>query len=60
MCIDCVLASSRIADVDLGDEPLPEVVLSHCCHYCGISSSIIVLSSKHDPKTLSLPWFEIF
>jgi hypothetical protein len=29
MCVDCVLASSRIAEVDPGDEPLPEVVLSH-------------------------------
>jgi hypothetical protein len=28
MCIDCVLASPRIAQVDPGDEPLPEVVLS--------------------------------
>jgi hypothetical protein len=28
MCVDCVLASPRIAQVDLGDEPLPEVVLS--------------------------------
>jgi hypothetical protein len=31
MCVDCVLASPRIAQVDLGDEPLPEVVLSQCC-----------------------------
>jgi hypothetical protein len=29
MCVDCVLASSRIGQVDPGDEPLPEVVLSH-------------------------------
>jgi hypothetical protein len=29
MCVNCVLASSRIAQVDLDDEPLPEVVLSH-------------------------------
>jgi hypothetical protein len=29
MCVDCVLASPRIAQVDLGDEPLSEVVLSH-------------------------------
>jgi hypothetical protein len=28
MCIDCILASSRIAQVDPGDGPLPEVVLS--------------------------------
>jgi hypothetical protein len=29
MCVDCVLASLRIAQVDPGDKPLPEVVLSH-------------------------------
>jgi hypothetical protein len=29
MYVDCVLASLRIAQVDPGDEPLPEVVLSH-------------------------------
>jgi uncharacterized membrane protein YgcG len=29
MCVDCVLVSLRIAQVDPGDEPLPEVVLSH-------------------------------
>jgi hypothetical protein len=29
MCVDCVLASPRIAQVDPGDEPLSEVVLSH-------------------------------
>jgi hypothetical protein len=28
MCVDCVLASLRIAQADPGDEPLPEVVLS--------------------------------
>jgi hypothetical protein len=28
MCVDCVLASSRIAQVDPGDEPLSEVVLA--------------------------------
>jgi hypothetical protein len=28
MCVDCVLASLRIAQVDPGDEPLLEVVLS--------------------------------
>jgi hypothetical protein len=32
MCVDCVLASPRIAHVDPGDEPLPEVVLSHHLH----------------------------
>jgi hypothetical protein len=29
MCVDCVLASPRIAQVDPDDEPLPEVALSH-------------------------------
>jgi hypothetical protein len=29
MCVDCVLASPRIAEVDPGDEPLFEVVMSH-------------------------------
>jgi hypothetical protein len=29
MCVDCVLASSRITQVDPSDEPLPKVVLSH-------------------------------
>jgi hypothetical protein len=29
MCVDCVLASPRIAQVDPGNEPLPKVVLSH-------------------------------
>jgi hypothetical protein len=28
MCVDCVLASPRITQVDPGNEPLPEVVLS--------------------------------
>jgi hypothetical protein len=28
MCVDCVLASPRIAQVDPGDEPLSKVVLS--------------------------------
>jgi hypothetical protein len=28
MCVDCVLASPRIAQVDPGNEPLSEVVLS--------------------------------
>jgi hypothetical protein len=37
MCVDCVLASSKIAQVDLGDGLPPEVVLSHrsrrrACH----------------------------
>jgi hypothetical protein len=31
MCVDCVLASSRIAQVDPGDEPLSEVVPSQIC-----------------------------
>jgi hypothetical protein len=28
MCVDCILALSRIAQVDPDDEPLPEVILS--------------------------------
>jgi hypothetical protein len=28
MCVDCVLALQRIAQVDPSDGPLPEVVLS--------------------------------
>jgi hypothetical protein len=28
MCVDCVLASPKITQVDPGDQPLPEVVLS--------------------------------
>jgi hypothetical protein len=28
LCVDCVLASPRISQVDPGDESLPEVVLS--------------------------------
>jgi hypothetical protein len=28
MCVDCVLTSPRITQVDTGNEPLPEVVLS--------------------------------
>jgi hypothetical protein len=29
MYVDCILASPRIAQVNPGNEPLPEVVLSH-------------------------------
>jgi hypothetical protein len=32
MCVDCVLALPRITQVDPGDEPLPEVVLSQPVH----------------------------
>jgi hypothetical protein len=28
MCVDCILASPRIAQVDPGDEPLSKMVLS--------------------------------
>jgi hypothetical protein len=44
MCIDCVLASSRIAQVDPGDEPLTEVVsfvecqIHHIIH--GVASNL--------------------
>jgi hypothetical protein len=37
MCVDWVLASPRIAQVNPSDEPLPEVVLSHrgpCAENC--------------------------
>jgi hypothetical protein len=30
MCVDCVLVSLRISQVDPTDEPLPKVVLSQC------------------------------
>jgi hypothetical protein len=40
MCVDCALASPRIAQVYPGDEPLPEVVLSH------------VVMPANDPKDL--------
>jgi hypothetical protein len=29
MCVDCVIASPRIAQVDPGNGPLPKVLLSH-------------------------------
>jgi hypothetical protein len=28
MCVDCILASPRITQVDPGDEPLPKVVVT--------------------------------
>jgi hypothetical protein len=31
MCVDYVLDSSGITQVDHGDGPLPEAVLSHTC-----------------------------
>jgi hypothetical protein len=45
MCVDCVLAPSRIAQVDPGDEPLPEVVLpqfimEHIIHRFNISQTL--------------------
>jgi hypothetical protein len=38
MCVDCVLTSSRIAQVDPGDGPPSEVVLSHS--YRSTNSSV--------------------
>jgi hypothetical protein len=32
MCVNCVLTSPRIVQVDPDDEPLSEVVLSHKLH----------------------------
>jgi hypothetical protein len=43
MCVDCVLASPRIAQVDPGDEPLPDVVLSQIQH--GTSPNFTPLST---------------
>jgi hypothetical protein len=40
MCVDCVLASLRIAQVDPSDEPLPEVVLSHALSVPSINSGM--------------------
>jgi hypothetical protein len=41
MCVDCVLASPRIAQVDPSDEPLPEVVLSQ------VSGSLSMTDPSH-------------
>jgi hypothetical protein len=49
MCVDCVLASSRIAQVDPGDEPLHEMVLSH--QGCGKKHC---LRCDLDPPSLSM------
>jgi hypothetical protein len=35
MCVDCILASPRIVQVDPDDEPLPEVVLSQTLAQAG-------------------------
>jgi hypothetical protein len=45
MCVDCVLASPRIAQVDPGNEPLPEVVLSH------ISPSALIALVNHQGRS---------
>jgi hypothetical protein len=39
MCVDCVLASPRIAQVDPSDEPLPEVVLSQRSRASNVQST---------------------
>jgi hypothetical protein len=36
MCVDCVLTSLRIAQIDPGDGPLPEVVLSQAAMQQGV------------------------
>jgi hypothetical protein len=52
MCVDCVLASPRIAQVDPGDEPLPEVVLSHRRSpkllNCGVRSVLAECGEEHN------------
>jgi hypothetical protein len=45
MCVDCVLASPRIAQVDPGDEPLPEVILSQC-HRAWLALPLINFSRR--------------
>jgi hypothetical protein len=48
MCVDCVLTSPRIAQVDPGDEPLPEVVLSHNGHHSqAIQNTLDNLGTTH-------------
>jgi hypothetical protein len=42
MCVGCVLASPRIAQVDPSDEPLPVVVLSH-----STTASTVVQMRRH-------------
>jgi hypothetical protein len=48
MCVDCVLASPRIAQIDPGDEPLPEVVLSQASdeQYKGMPDDEIALLAR--------------
>jgi hypothetical protein len=50
MCVDCVLASSRITQVDPGDEPLPEVVLSQSRWLSTTKRERISLQSLIFPK----------
>jgi hypothetical protein len=52
MCVDCVLASPRIAQVDLGNKPLPEVVVSHSSYVLKYSLLIGVNEGNGDYKSL--------
>jgi hypothetical protein len=47
MCVDCVLASPRIAQVDPDDEPLPEVILSQ------LATDNLSLLLEHSTRHLS-------
>jgi hypothetical protein len=53
MCIDCVLASLRITQVDPDDESPPEVVLSQVCKhmFCRVQINIS-MATRTELKTL--------
>jgi hypothetical protein len=56
MCVDYVLASPRITQVDPGDEPLPEVVLSHLWllqRKCGESSGDNLCLNQSSKQVMS-------
>jgi hypothetical protein len=57
MCVDCVLASSRIAQVDPDDEPLSEVVQSQICTEHPEPSINYRLILGVDFKTILVPQF---
>jgi hypothetical protein len=46
MCVDCVLASPRIAQVDPGDGPPSEVVLSHLISITGRRKQFLTCTEK--------------
>jgi hypothetical protein len=61
MCVDCVLASPRIAQVDPSDEALPEVVLSHIpclLVHQGVDflANLIILDSMGIDIVLGMDW----